>query len=80
MDNLIDMLRKERMIKGETKYGKLDVLNDPRSFTQECLEEVLDAISYANWAFDREEIDHVSYQKINSALQDVATMLLSGQA
>lgn len=80
MDNLIDMLRKERMVKGEIKHGPLDLSTDPRDFVQEAIEEVIDGLNYIQFAFDKEQLDHVSYQKIDKALRDVAVMLLSGQA
>lgn len=80
MNNLIDMLRKERMVKGESKHGPLNLSTDSRDFVQEAIEEVIDGLNYIQFAFDKEQIDHVSYLKIDKALRDVAVMLLSGQA
>ena len=74
------MLRKERMVKGEIKHGPLNLLTDPRDFVQEAIEEVIDGLNYIQFAFDKGQLDHVSYLKIDEALRDVAAILLSGQA
>ncbi len=80
MDNLIEMLKKERMTAGEVKHGPLDLSTDQRDFVQEAVEEVIDCLNYIQFAFEKSQLDRTSYLKIDKALRDVATMLLSGQA
>jgi len=40
------LLIAERVAKGETPYGRLDVARDRRDFSREALEEVADALFY----------------------------------
>ena len=37
----------DRLLIGQTTYGKLDVKNDPRDFAKETGEELYDALVYA---------------------------------
>jgi hypothetical protein len=80
VDDLIEMLKKERLEKGKDKYGEINLFKDKRNFPTECLEEVIDALWYAKWSHEVGQISEEIYLKIDKALRDVATMLLSGQA
>jgi hypothetical protein len=79
MDELINLLKKERMTKEEVKHGVINLGTDPRDFLQEAIEEIIDCQNYLEWAFEKGQLDHVSYLKIDKSLRDVTVMLLSGQ-
>jgi len=79
MDNLIDLLRKEREVKGELKHGPLDLKNDRRDFIQEATEELLDSLNYLSWAFEKGQLNPDSYLKIDRDLRDATAMLLRGK-
>ena len=52
----IDAARKAREISGETKYGPINPLNDPRCFLQEANEELLDSLNYLEWSMLKGEM------------------------
>ena len=46
MNNQIIKLIKQRLTKGEERYGKENIVSDGRDFVQEALEEALDCSVY----------------------------------
>ena len=46
MNNQIVKLIRGRLIKGEQRYGKQNIVSDGRDFVQEALEEALDCSVY----------------------------------
>ena len=46
MNNQIVKLIKGRLVKGEERYGKQNIVSDGRDFVQEALEEALDCSVY----------------------------------
>ena len=46
MNNQIIKLIKQRLTKGEERYGKENIVSDGRDFVQEALEEALDCAVY----------------------------------
>lgn len=79
MDNLIKILKRERLIRGEVKHGPLNLSTDLRNFIQEAIEEVIDGLNYIQFAFEKGQLNQTSYSKIDRALCDVAKMLLKEQ-
>jgi len=79
MDNLIDLLQKERVVKGEFKYGPLDLHSDSRDFIQKALDEILDCLNYLEWATEKGQIASDLYLKIDRSLRDATAMLLRGR-
>jgi hypothetical protein len=73
-------MKAQRMIQGACKHGPLNLSTDSRNFVQEAIEEVIDCLNYIQFAFEKGQLNRVSYQKIDKVLRDAATMLLSGQA
>jgi hypothetical protein len=80
MDNLIDMLKKERMVKGEAKYGRFDPNNDPRNFINECIDELLDSLNYLEMASQKGQLTPELALKISQLLKGAMVILLSAQA
>ena len=46
MNNQIVKLIKKRLVKGEKRYGKENIVSDGRDFVEEALEEALDCAVY----------------------------------
>ena len=46
MNNQIVKLIRKRLVKGEQRYGKENIISDGRDFIQEALEEALDCSVY----------------------------------
>ena len=46
MNNQIVKLIRKRLVKGEERYGKENIISDGRDFIQEALEEALDCSVY----------------------------------
>ena len=46
MNNQIVKLIRKRLVKGEKRYGKQNIVSDGRDFVQEALEEALDCSVY----------------------------------
>ena len=46
MNNQIVKLIKKRLVKGEQRYGKENIISDGRDFVEEALEEALDCAVY----------------------------------
>ena len=46
MNNQIVKLIKKRLVKGEKRYGKENIMSDGRDFVEEALEEALDCAVY----------------------------------
>ena len=46
MNNQIVKLIRNRLVKGEERYGKENIISDGRDFVQEALEEALDCAVY----------------------------------
>ena len=46
MNNQIIKLIRKRLVKGEKRYGKENVMSDGRDFVEEALEEALDCAVY----------------------------------
>ena len=46
MNNQIIKLIRKRLVKGEKRYGKENIISDGRDFVQEALEEALDCAVY----------------------------------
>ena len=46
MNNQIVKLIRGRLVKGEQRYGKQNIVSDGRDFVQEALEEALDCAVY----------------------------------
>ena len=46
MNNQIVKLIRKRLVKGEERYGKENIISDGRDFVQEALEEALDCAVY----------------------------------
>ena len=46
MNNQIVKLIEKRLVKGEKRYGKENIISDGRDFVQEALEEALDCAVY----------------------------------
>ena len=46
MNNQIVKLIRKRLVKGEKRYGKENIMSDGRDFVEEALEEALDCAVY----------------------------------
>lgn len=75
----IDDERKLREIEGESKYGPIDPVNDPRSFVQEAHEELLDSLNYLEWAMLKGEMGFCKWVLIDRELRFTITRLLAAR-
>jgi hypothetical protein len=50
VNDRIDALKAERMLRGERKHGPLNLETDPRDFIQEAIEELIDFLNYLEMA------------------------------
>ena len=65
LNDWIDEARKLREIAFEPKYGPIRPKIDKRCFRREMIEELLDALNYAQWAKEKGEIDRQQFIKID---------------
>ena len=49
----IDKMASQRILEGVRKYGVIDLVNDERCFLREATEELLDAMNYLKWSFQK---------------------------
>jgi hypothetical protein len=64
MDNWIDQARKKREIDHIPKYDPIHPRTDKRCFRREMIEELLDALNYAEWAREKGEISRYKWKQI----------------
>jgi hypothetical protein len=67
----IDEARKNREIAFEPKYGPIKPKTDKRCFRREMIEELLDALNYAQWAKEKGEIDRKQFRIIDKGTRAV---------
>jgi hypothetical protein len=71
----IDQARKQREIDFEPKYGPIHPRTDSRCFRREMIEELLDALNYAQWAKEKGEINLYKWKKANNTLRFVIHLM-----
>ncbi len=73
----IDVLCKERILRGFLKYGEIDLKNDPRCFRKEMLDELLDALYYNQWSMEKGEINLCQWTRIDEGVRHLIGVLNS---
>ncbi len=72
----IDEARKKREIDGEFKYGRISPNTDKRCFKREMVEEMLDALNYADWSLRKGEISGRQHSVIQADVKRLIRLLL----
>lgn len=73
----VDQARKQREIEFEPKYGPIHPKTDKRCFRREMIEELLDAINYAQWSKEKGEITQLQWKKIDGSIRAVIHVIES---
>lgn len=71
----IDQARKQRELQFEGKYGPIHPRDNGRCFRKEMLEELLDALNYAEWSRKKGEINRYKWKRINSGIRVVIHLI-----
>ena len=66
----IDESRKAREIEGNVKHGPIHPRTDPRCFRKEMIEELLDALNYCQWSYEKGEINRFQFRRIDEGLRN----------
>ena len=74
--NWIDQDRKKRENGASLKYGLIHPQTDPQCFRREMIEELLDALNYAQWAHEKREITFDQHLGIQQRLRWVILSLV----
>lgn len=72
----IDKLCARRAQNGIKEYGCLDLATDPRDFSREAQEELLDAINYVKWAMARGDMSIVEGAVILHFIKGIYRLLI----
>lgn len=67
----IDNARKQRELEYEPKYGSIHPRADSRCFRREMIEELLDALNYAEWSRTKGEINRFKWKGIDHTIRVV---------
>lgn len=65
----VDQARKQRELDFEPKYGPIQPRTDLRCFRREMIEELLDALNYAQWAKEKGEINRFQWKRLDNGLR-----------
>ena len=71
----VDRARRQREIEYEPKYGPIRPRTDPRCFRREMIEELLDALNYAQWSKEKGEINRLRWKRIDSGIKVVIHLI-----
>lgn len=71
----IDSARKKRELEAIPKRGPISPRADKRCFCREAIEELLDALNYAQWAREKGEINRQKWKWLDSDLRRAITII-----
>ena len=72
----IDQARKQRKAEGVLKYGRVHPKEDPRCFRKEMVEELLDALNYGQWGYEKGELSIHQYLLIQRDIRRLIKLFL----
>ena len=67
----IDNARKQREVAFEPKYGPIRPRTDSRCFRKEMIEELLDALNYAQWSKEKGENNQQQWKRMDNGIRAV---------
>ena len=71
----VDRARRQREIEYEPKYGPIRPRTDLRCFRREMIEELLDALNYAQWAKEKGEISRQQWRRVDHTIKVVIHLI-----
>lgn len=64
----VDELRLAKVAHAIPTKGEVNVKTDKRDFRFELIDELLDALNYAQWALEKRELDVIEYKMLRTHL------------
>ena len=75
MMDSIDQWATQRVLEGCRRYGVIDLAKDKRCFLKESTEELLDALNYLRWAYEKGTLPQKDWMSIDAMLRWTITLI-----
>ena len=68
-DDFIGKIATQRVLEGVRKYGVVDLATDKRCFLRETVEELLDAMNYLLWSYEKGRLSIKDWASMDTVIR-----------